>query len=85
MSNYTQKEGQGSLFKNTYKEAAAQPDYTGSVLINGKEMRLAAWVKEGKNGKFFSLQLSESVKTNDVKTESVKTNNVQNHSDDLPF
>ena len=85
MSNYTQKEGQGSLFKNTYKEAAAQPDYTGSVLINGKEMRLAAWVKEGKNGKFFSLQLSESDKPKVDKTETVRTNSVQNHSDDLPF
>jgi hypothetical protein len=62
MSNYQLKEGQGSLFKNVNKKTPAQPDWTGNVLINGQEMRLAAWVKEGKGGKFFSLQLSENEK-----------------------
>jgi len=80
MSNYTQKEGQGSLFKNTKKTLPNQPDGYGSIMINGKEMRVAAWIKQGKNGSYYSLQLSES-----DKAESVKTNNVQNHSDDLPF
>ena len=80
MSNYTQKEGQGSLFKNTKKTLPNQPDGYGSIMINGKEMRVAAWIKQGKNGSYYSLQLSES-----DKSESIRTNNVQNHSDDLPF
>jgi hypothetical protein len=51
MSNYTLKEGQGSLFKNNRKQTAQHPDYFGNLLVNGKEMRLGAWVIEGKNGK----------------------------------
>lgn len=76
--SYTMKEGQGSLFKNLKKESPTQPDMYGSVMINGKEMRIAAWKKEGKSGPFLSIQLSE----ND-KTKSVKTENVQNSSDEL--
>jgi hypothetical protein len=76
MSNYTLKEGQGSLFKNNRKQTAQHPDYFGNLLVNGKEMRLGAWVIEGKNGKFFSLQLSEIQKTNESQAES---------TDDLPF
>ena len=78
--SYTLKEGQGSLFKNLKKESPAQPDMYGSVMINGKEMRIAAWKKEGKSGTFLSIQLSE----ND-KSKSVKTENVQNSSDELPW
>jgi hypothetical protein len=85
MSNYTQKEGQGSLFKNTKKTLPNQPDGYGSIMINGKEMRVAAWIKQGKNDSYYSLQLSESDKPKTDKTESVRTNKVQNHSDDLPF
>jgi len=70
MSNYQLKEGQGSLFKNNNKKAPAQPDWTGNVMINGQEMRLAAWVKEGKSGKFFSLQLSENEKPKEQSTSS---------------
>jgi hypothetical protein len=70
MSNYQLKEGQGSLFKNNNKKAPAQPDWTGNVMINGQEMRLAAWVKEGKSGKFFSLQLSENEKPKEQPTSS---------------
>lgn len=78
--SYTLKEGQGSLFKNQKKESPAQPDMYGSVMVNGKEMRIAAWKKEGKSGTFLSIQLSENDKTKSVKTESY-----QNSSDELPW
>jgi hypothetical protein len=68
--SYQLKEGQGSLFKNVNKKAPAQPDWTGNVMINGQEMRLAAWVKEGKSGKFFSLQLSENEKAKEQPTSN---------------
>ena len=48
------KEGGFSLFKNTRQEKPTHPDYAGSIMINGKEHYLNAWLKEGKNGKFFS-------------------------------
>lgn len=56
---YELKDGQGSLFKNDRKTEERHPDYKGSFKINGTEYDLAAWVKEGKKGKFFSLSVKE--------------------------
>jgi hypothetical protein len=52
------QEGQFTLFKNN-KTTINAPEYTGEIMVNGKKMRLAAWVKEGKSGKFFSGKMSE--------------------------
>jgi len=71
--SYTMQEGQFSLFKNERKESAAQPDYYGSIMVNGKEMRLAAWMKEGKTGKFLSGKLSEIDKTKSVQNNLSKS------------
>jgi hypothetical protein len=76
--SYTAQNNTGSLFKNDRKNNEKQPDYTGTVNVDGKELRLAAWVKEGKNGKFFSLKLSEPQE----KTSSTPTSS---DNDNLPF
>lgn len=52
---YERKDGDGTLFKNDRKEKDTHPDYTGSILINGVDHWLSAWLKQGKNGKFMSL------------------------------
>ena len=52
---YAPKEGSGALFKNTRKDKDTHPDYRGDAMINGQHMEIAAWIKEGKNGKFMSL------------------------------
>jgi uncharacterized protein (DUF736 family) len=49
----------GAIFKNDKKVSANHPDYRGKVNVNGKEMEVALWVKEGKTGKFFSASFSE--------------------------
>jgi len=49
----------GVLFKNTNKKADNHPDYKGKGNANGKEIDIAAWVKQGKNGSFMSLSFSE--------------------------
>ena len=59
MATFEQKDNSGTLFKNDRKESPNQPDYTGNCLVNGKAMRMAAWIKEGKNGKFMSFSFSE--------------------------
>lgn len=55
---YVQKENSGSLFKNDRKEKETHPDYKGDINIGGKNYWISAWVKEGKNGKFFSLSVN---------------------------
>lgn len=51
------REGSGSLFKNDKaKDNPKAPGYRGDIMIDGKVYRLSAWLKEGKNGKFFSLK-----------------------------
>ena len=75
---YEQKEGQGSLFKNEEKKSEKHPDYTGEIKLNGQMKRLAAWVKQSKNGKMYmSISVSE-------KTQGTAQAN-PNFSDDLPF
>ena len=57
---YEMKEGSGSLFKNDRKTTETHPDYTGSIMVNGKEHWFSAWVKEGKKGKFFSVSIGKA-------------------------
>ena len=49
----------GAIFKNTNKKAENHPDYKGKVNVNGKEMEVALWVKQGKAGSYFSASFSE--------------------------
>lgn len=77
--SYEHKNGNGSLFKNTNKTSENQPDYSGSIkLQDGTNQQIAAWVKDGAKGKFFSIKLSDPY----VKPETAQ---VVETSDDLPF
>ena len=72
----------GAIFKNDKKTSANQPDYKGKVNVNGKEMEVALWVKQGKNGSFFSAAFSEPY----VAPEKMEKVPVSNDIDDgLPF
>lgn len=77
---YVPKEGSGSLFKNNRKVSETHPDFTGSIMVNGKEHYLSAWVKEGKNGKFFSVSIGK-VK----EAKGFKEAGADELPDDLPF
>lgn len=69
----------GAIFKNTNKKLETHPDYKGKVNVNGKEMEIALWVKQGKNGSFFSAAFSEPYV---APTERMP---VSDAIDDLPF
>jgi len=64
MANYEHKPGNGSIFKNQYKEKDGQPDYKGSVkLQDGTDKEVAGWIKQDKNGnQFLSLSISDPYK-----------------------
>ena len=49
----------GALFKNRDKqEGDNRPHYRGDITISGTRYRLAAWLKEGRAGKFLSIAAS---------------------------
>lgn len=57
---YEPRNNSGSLFKNDRKQNDRHPDYTGNAIVNGKTMRVSAWVKTSQNGtKFMSLAFDE--------------------------
>ena len=70
----------GAIFKNTNKKADNHPDYKGKVNVNGKEMEVALWVKQGKAGSFFSASFSEPYVAL-AQSEPISKADI----DDLPF
>ena len=48
----------GVLFKNESENEKA-PNYKGKINVDGKEYELAAWIRDGKKGKFMSLKVQE--------------------------
>ena len=72
----------GVLFKNEYKkEGGKQPDYKGKINVDGVDKELAAWIKEGKSGKFMSLSVSEPY----VKGEQEQAGPDVGDGDNVPF
>ncbi len=62
---YENAPGTGALFPNDRKTSDRHPDHTGSITVHrdlkaGEKVNLAAWVREGKKGKFLSLRMSDA-------------------------
>jgi uncharacterized protein (DUF736 family) len=82
----------GTLFKAKEKKSEKSPDYTGTININGTEMRLSGWLKESKAGmKYFSLAVSEnngqyqSTSNARPRSEGRSDGNAKPLDDDIPF
>lgn len=55
MSEFQHKPGSFSLFKNDKGDNASRPDYRGEGKdLQGNNVEVAAWLKDGKKGKFMS-------------------------------
>lgn len=65
----------GTLGKNKKKQADTHADYNGQCEVGGTAYWINAWVKEGKDGKFFSLSFRE---------KTAKPNSRQAGDDDSP-
>jgi hypothetical protein len=83
---YEMKEGTGALFRND-KEKENQPDYRGDAKIGGEEYKIAGWIREGKRGKFLSLQIESKlpVKVNAPKQVKQQGGVFDDLKDDVPF
>lgn len=52
------KNGQGTIFKNQYKESERHPDYKGEFKTpDGQLLEIALWVKDGRKGKYMSASV----------------------------
>jgi uncharacterized protein (DUF736 family) len=82
------KNNSGAIFKNAKKTNEKQPDYRGTVNVNGKEMEISLWLKESQKGvKYFSAAFQEPFKKeNETKTYINETKYSPKIEDDgLPF
>jgi len=59
MNDNLKKDNRGYLYPNKNKNKPTQPDFTGKVLIEGKEFRISAWENQTPEGnKYLSLAFS---------------------------
>ena len=83
--SYEQQDNSGTLFRNTRKqEGDKQPDYNGTIKVDGVEKQIAGWVRQGAKGTFLSLKVSEPYKKPEVVNAKVIQPKVED-SDGLPF
>ena len=76
----------GAIFKNAKKTNEKQPDYQGTVNVNGKEMQISLWFKESQKGtKYFSASFQEPFKKDtETKTYPNETQYTPKIDDDRP-
>ena len=85
-----QKNNSGALFKNN-KTKEGQPDYTGTIVIDGKDFRLSAWVNKSKSGQSYMRLLANENTSKPIENGSYQqtippvTGTANDGNDDLPF
>jgi hypothetical protein len=71
-----------AMFKNN-KTKETQPDYTGNIIIDNKELRLSGWITKSKNGvDYLSGQVSEQL---NKKSGESNESPFAKMEDDIPF
>ncbi len=69
MSEYEKKNNRGAAFVNKSKDKPSQPDFIGTIVIDGKEKRVAVWKNKSIDGSEYmtfilSEQLTDEEKSN---------------------
>lgn len=79
------KEGYGAIFRNSQKQSEKSPDYTGSLTIDGKEIKLSCWIAESKTGiKYFQVKVN-NFEAKAQKEQPVADTNNDFVDDKVPF
>lgn len=65
MATFVHKPGTFSLFRNLKKQEGDKlPDYRGPGMdVDGNEIEVAAWIRDGAKGKFMSCQIKPATAT----------------------
>jgi len=80
---YEMREGQGSFFRVEQKKNDNGPDYEGKLVLEGKEWRMAGWVKtSGAGKKWLSLKVEPPRQAEPVRAPA---GNAGQPDDDVPF
>ena len=81
-TKYEARPGTFSLFKNQEKKTDKHPDYKGDGKdLDGNEIWVSAWLKEGKSGKFMSC----SFKLKDEQAKPKAEKFIDDDLDSVPF
>ena len=78
-----ENDNSGALFKNDRKEQEKQPDYKGSLTVNGSEYWISAWLNESKSGQKY-MGLKVNLKEQQQAPAAPKNDAVE-FDDDVPF
>ena len=85
---YTPKEGYGSFISNSYKSNEKQPDFTGTIMLEGKVWKLGIWKSSGEtNGKKWerlSARVDQQQASNDRPTKK-EVKGFDDIESDIPF
>ena len=82
------KDNRGYLYRNNNKTKPTQPDFTGKITHQGKEIRLSAWENKSPEGKqYLSLASSEPLENSSPKPPpeskvTPKTENISKQDED---
>ena len=80
---YEMREGQGSFFRVEQKKNDNGPDYEGKLVLDGREWRMAGWVKtSGAGKKWLSLKVEPPRQAEPVRAPA---GNAGQPDDDVPF
>lgn len=83
---YESKPGQFALFRNNKDGVETRPDYTGDGLaLDGTPIRISAWIKEGKSGKFMSCNMQVKERVSAAKPQAKGDTGFNEMDDDIPF
>lgn len=85
MSQEYDNTNSGALFKNERKETENQPDYTGSVNVEGTEFWLSGWIKESKAGKKFMSLSVRAKDENKAERRAIQNEPRRQKGDDIPW
>jgi hypothetical protein len=58
MADGPKYENSGNLFKNKKKTNPKAPEYQGNCTIGGQVYEMAAWIREGAEGKYMRMKFS---------------------------
>lgn len=71
----------GSISKNQRKEKDSHPDLKGKATVGGQEYWISGWLKDGENGKWYSL----SFEPKDERSDRPNKKPSRDESDAIPF